>query len=225
MTTEKQVRANRENALRSTGPRSHQGKAASRMNAVKHGILAEHVVLPTEDPREFAAFKNRIHEELDPVGELEDLQADLVAAYAWRLRRVMQVEKGILTCQVYEPRVKKAERTASAFVEYPNSSDHRMMELVAEDRGEAVIADPAGHQAALEKLEELRAIRNGNDAMLGEAFLTDASGADSLSKLSRYEAHIQRSLFRTLDELHRLQAARLQAGDAEATPTRQELAS
>ncbi len=37
--------ANRENARRSTGPRTAEGKLASRMNAVKHGILSSAVVV------------------------------------------------------------------------------------------------------------------------------------------------------------------------------------
>lgn len=38
--TEKQLTANRRNALRSTGPRTAKGRAVSRMNAMKHGILS-----------------------------------------------------------------------------------------------------------------------------------------------------------------------------------------
>src|SRR6266446_9342076 len=43
--SEKVFAANRRNTLRSTGPRTAKGKAASRMNAVKHGILSTEVVV------------------------------------------------------------------------------------------------------------------------------------------------------------------------------------
>lgn len=46
MATEKQIAANRRNALKSTGPRTPEGKARSRWNALKHGILAKAVVAP-----------------------------------------------------------------------------------------------------------------------------------------------------------------------------------
>jgi hypothetical protein len=50
MATLAQITANRANAQRSTGPRSAEGKSASRFNALKHGIDAASVIIPGEDP-------------------------------------------------------------------------------------------------------------------------------------------------------------------------------
>jgi len=41
-------------------------------------------------------------------------------------------------------------------------------------------------------------------AMAGEAFGRDSGGKDALSKLSRYETSMERSLYKTLHELQRL---------------------
>ena len=54
MATSKQNQANRQNAQRSTGPRSVEGKAASRFNALKTGIDAQAQVIPGEDPDQLA---------------------------------------------------------------------------------------------------------------------------------------------------------------------------
>src|SRR5438067_1899434 len=43
------TRANRQNAKKSTGPRSAEGKARSRANSVKHGLSGEGVCLLPED--------------------------------------------------------------------------------------------------------------------------------------------------------------------------------
>ena len=42
--------ANRRNAQKSTGPRTAEGKAASRQNAFKHGMTGEGIVLRTRTP-------------------------------------------------------------------------------------------------------------------------------------------------------------------------------
>jgi len=46
------------------------------------------------------------------------------------------------------------------------------------------------------------------NATLGQAFVLDSSGANSLSKLSRYETAIQRSFHRSVHELRELQDIR-----------------
>jgi len=49
MATPTQIEANRLNAQKSTGPRSAEGKAAVRFNALKYGVDAESLILPGED--------------------------------------------------------------------------------------------------------------------------------------------------------------------------------
>ena len=51
MTCNKQARANRRNARKSTGPKTQKGKAVVRLNALKHGLLPQEVLLPNEDER------------------------------------------------------------------------------------------------------------------------------------------------------------------------------
>jgi hypothetical protein len=45
MSTEAQIKANRQNSQKSTGPRSPEGKAVVSKNAVKHGLFASENVL------------------------------------------------------------------------------------------------------------------------------------------------------------------------------------
>ena len=47
-TSQKKIEANRRNALQSTGPTTREGKRAVRHNALKHGLLAQEVVIESE---------------------------------------------------------------------------------------------------------------------------------------------------------------------------------
>jgi hypothetical protein len=49
MMSDKKIEANRRNALKSTGPRTTEGKAAVRLNALRHGLRSEEVLLSGED--------------------------------------------------------------------------------------------------------------------------------------------------------------------------------
>ena len=53
MATDKQLQANRRNAKKSTGPRSPEGKARSRLNSRKHGLTAKMLIIVGERPDDF----------------------------------------------------------------------------------------------------------------------------------------------------------------------------
>jgi len=96
MTTDKQIQANQQNTLVSTGPQTQEGKEISKMNALKHGLLSHEVLLEGEDDDMLVEFGKRLREELKPVGELEQLLTDQIITHTWRLRRVMTVERAMM---------------------------------------------------------------------------------------------------------------------------------
>jgi len=68
MTSARKAEANRQNALKSTGPRTPEGKAAVRLNALRHGLLSEDILLPGEDEEALRELAERLRAELQPVG-------------------------------------------------------------------------------------------------------------------------------------------------------------
>jgi len=90
-----QIQANRLNAQKSTGPRTAEGKAAASQNAAKHGLLAEQVVIKGEDPAEFEGYRDRMLEELAPVGAIETMLAERAVGLAWRLRRAERLQSAV----------------------------------------------------------------------------------------------------------------------------------
>jgi hypothetical protein len=57
MTPLRQIEANRRNALKSTGPRTENGKRRSRRNAFRHGLTAETVIEVLEDTEDYRGFE------------------------------------------------------------------------------------------------------------------------------------------------------------------------
>jgi hypothetical protein len=55
LTTEQRREINRENGKKSQGPKTDEGKAKSRQNALKHGLRAEVLAMVNEDPKIIAA--------------------------------------------------------------------------------------------------------------------------------------------------------------------------
>jgi hypothetical protein len=90
--TPKQQAASRANAQKSTGPRTTAGKAASRFNALKHGIYAVHQIMFDEKPEDLAELSAEYHELCSPADAKQRLLVDTLVANEWRLRRMRRVE-------------------------------------------------------------------------------------------------------------------------------------
>jgi hypothetical protein len=206
MTSDKQTRANRENARKSTGPKTPEGKAVARLNALRHGLLSQEVLLPGEDEALLREFSERVRDELQPVGELESLLVDRIIAAYWRLRRLGRVEAGIFVWEHYEELVERAQEEARTY-----EADRQLTELA--NLVGTTTADEQKRNEALSRAHEMKAKQQDVEtAALGRTFIRDANEANAFSKLSRYEAAIERSLYRALHELQRLQAARREEG-------------
>jgi hypothetical protein len=100
MTSEKQIEANRLNALKSTGPTTPAGKARSAQNAVTHGLTAESVLLPGEDADAFAEFEADYIRELRPTGRLQRTLVAEIVADSWRLGRIPMFEASAIRLKI-----------------------------------------------------------------------------------------------------------------------------
>ncbi len=217
MRTLAQISANRLNARRSTGPRTPSGKAAVSQNALKHGLLARAVLLPDDGAaatRAVAALATSLHTELKPEGPIEHALVDRIVASLWRLRRLAHVESGLFASRLCEDQVSAAAREAQLASQgetWVDDLQRRHVPLVS--AGVVQVAHRARYRAALTAARnaELNAARR--IPRLGRAFVAEER---TFARLSRYEATIERGLYKTLHELERLQ--RLRAGDAVPAP-------
>ena len=66
------------------------------MNALRHGLTARVVVLPTEDMDAYQAFAKEIVDSLDAQTPVERQFAQTVADNQWRINRIRSIEDGML---------------------------------------------------------------------------------------------------------------------------------
>ena len=93
-TTQKQIEANRLNSEKSTGPKTEEGKATSRYNAIKHGLLSKESLLKGENEEDLIELGKRLRNEIKPESELELILVDRIISGVWRLKRALRMEDG-----------------------------------------------------------------------------------------------------------------------------------
>ena len=116
--SERKRNANRQNARRSTGPRSAAGKGRSRWNATKHGLLAKEVPAIygpyfSEDPDAFESLMKALVDHLAPVGPVEGMLVELIARCYWRQRRIQRAENAQIRLALMEEDHRKHELDAA----------------------------------------------------------------------------------------------------------------
>jgi hypothetical protein len=181
--TEAQINANRENAKKSTGPRTAEGKDASSRNRLLHGLCANKHILLDEDPEEFLFL---LHDHLDrfqPVGPGEEALVLRIANDRWRLGRALPAEAGIYRDRFHDVAQKDEVRQR----QYDNKKRD------AEQYGDPV---PPPLTPPVE------------GDLLARAFNVDCEGPNSFARLARYEGSIERSIDRCLRQLKTYQATR-----------------
>ena len=85
-----QFNANRQNAKKSTGPKTQQGKQTASRNATKHGFLAQ--LVPAEQS-DFHEMLDGLLECLHPSDQMQSLLVQQIALAYLRLRRLLRTER------------------------------------------------------------------------------------------------------------------------------------
>ena len=93
---------NRKNAARSTGPVTAEGKRRSSLNALRHGLTGQTVVLPEDDLAAYQKHCAQFHAELKPQGLLETKAVLTIADTYWRLDRIRAMENNLFSLGFHE---------------------------------------------------------------------------------------------------------------------------
>ena len=105
MTSNAQVRANQQNAQKSTGPKSLDGKQKVGGNRITHGILSTKLLLAGESSQDYQSLLNGLQAQLRPVGVLELSLVEKVAVILWRQRRLVGAETAVIELEMTPQRI------------------------------------------------------------------------------------------------------------------------
>ena len=97
MSTPHRNEINKANAQHSTGPKTPEGKQHSSLNALRHGLTGQIVVMPTEDLQAYQLHLKSFTDECHPSGAIEEHLVQALADTSWRLNRVAALETNLLT--------------------------------------------------------------------------------------------------------------------------------
>ncbi len=111
MSTESQVSANRENAKKSTGPKTKEGKSESSKNATTHGLTAHDDVVKYESQEDFDHYRNQMIEDLNPIGLMQHTLAERIISLSWRLKRAERIQNQTIEIMLEEDALKYPGKT------------------------------------------------------------------------------------------------------------------
>jgi len=189
MTSEAQILANRRNSQKSTGPRTAEGKAIISQNALTHGLTADLAVISSESNADFELYRDRMLDELDPVGAMESMLAERIVSLSWRLKRAIRIQNEAIDAMNTDNKSNPLARLAQSLF-----------------------------SKGLERSEDELNIPE-SDMSLGRLAIKDFSNARVLERLLMYERRMEHSLYKTILELQRLHIMRklkpLKAGNEE----------
>jgi hypothetical protein len=235
--SDKQLAANRRNAQLSTGPRTPEGKARSRWNALKHGVLAQAVIpeplQPYESRQQFDHLLATLRQELAPQSAIEEMLVETIAACYWRLARVVRAEAAAISHRLVSARddwgqaCREAEREASRYAKWGHTHQtlrEQVIELrwVMDDaqrlRDFLSKLDPRWSDAPQEQLFDAAQSRLENlqrqladqesQELAAHRGMSSIPEIEHALNLSTYETRLTRQLTRALNELERLQRRR-----------------
>ena len=113
--SEAKLEANRENAQKSSGPKSRVGRARAAQNAIKHGLCSKFFVLESENQEHYNALLQRFIDAEKPADDIEyELVAKMVRS-TWMSERAVRCQNA---CFQHQPQTEaeKAESRQGVYV-------------------------------------------------------------------------------------------------------------
>ena len=216
MVTPKQLKANRKNA-KLGGIKTTEGKMRSKMNALKHGILSNEILLDgdfQENPLEFEEIKNNVCKTYKPEGVMEEFCVQRIIYGIWRMRRAIKAEKGIIQSStnlfISEKERKRAQIAKDIYDKIPTIN-----EALAEANPKLIQRAIELFQFAKNEFEKLGSLSETNHNRITDYFSRDKNywADEEFSEANyRLNSNIEDSLFSDSSEEEKTNAKTIIGG-------------
>lgn len=168
------------------------------MNALKHGLTAARAILVgDESEADLESMKTGFAAAKTPFDAVEAYMVNTLTHEAWRIQRSGRLEAELFEWAILAEEEDHQEAVTAATMDVlPTELMAEASSLTQTDEGEGV---PRRQQGQVDANRKLR---------LASAFVRLSSGEDLLGKMLRYRGEAQRSFFKTMNALERLQRQR-----------------
>jgi hypothetical protein len=209
--SEKKLADNRENARKSTGPRTKEGKRTAAQNALRHGGFAANTCLPHEDPAAFYHFRRAFIQDLCPMTAPELFLADRAVSLAWRLQRLQEADAALY--EAAQLNVERQLERAKNDLEQqdqdePNDDDDDHFTYVDDASDDTAPKPPPIHPDVRALLQDPAGTPAIHPAFLLAASFERDQAHSPFDRLARAEQRLHAMYHRTLKELTLLQTRR-----------------
>ncbi len=180
--SERKLAANRENAKKSTGPRTERGKARSSQNAYKHGFFAKPLyptaTQVTQDRSDYDDMLDGLLEHYQPVGYIESVLVEKIAAGYLRSARIVRHEQVI-----FGMRYPFEVRSASSLPRYQTAVERQLEKDI--ERLESLQARRKSEAGSIEAEPEteLADVTDGEAPAAAEIHAVVAPSGDAAGKM------------------------------------------
>lgn len=147
----KKIAANRKNTLKSTGPKTAEGKELTRRNSIKHGLLSKDLIIDEEDSRALQTLMDDLFTTLQPVGKIEEVLTEKIGSTLWRMQRLISAESKALEEKDWMGELRKLQEAynssiLSSITRYESNFErplyralHELQRIQGMRQGEAVL--------------------------------------------------------------------------------------
>jgi hypothetical protein len=130
MSSLRKIQSARANGARSQGPVTPEGKQRSSQNGIRHGILANTVVLEGESKERFEELLGSLTAELQPRSTAETALVETLAVARWRLLRIWSLQKTAFDIEMARENMHASRPQRAAVVFRKLADNSRSLDLL-----------------------------------------------------------------------------------------------